>query len=96
MMQPLTPEQVKLLEDYQKSGMKKKVFCQNIGIALHKLDYVIYKDQRLNSSGADLVKFQDIASTSTSLKIDLKDLTIIIEPNFDENLLRKVIMVLRS
>jgi hypothetical protein len=93
-MHPLTPEQEKLLEEYRKSGMKKKVFCQRSGIALNKLDYLIYKQQKLSRTETTFFKVTE-RNSNGSITIDLKELTLTITNDVNDELLRKIIKAAR-
>ncbi len=93
MIKPLNKEQLELVSEFRDSELTKKEFCNVKGIQLHKLDYLILKQQRIIKSETNFYKVTDISNTNnnSSIVINLKDQTITITSNVDDDLLRKVI-----
>ena len=95
MMKPLTMEQLGLLNEHRESGLNKKQFCKQKGIKLHKLDYLIYKQQRISKTETTFYNITEI-NTNSSVTIDLRELTLTITNDVDDELLRKIIKAAKS
>lgn len=95
MMKPLTKEQLGLLNEHRESGLNKKQFCKQKGIRLHKLDYLIYKQQRISKTETTFFNITEI-NTDSSVTIDLRELTLTVTNDVDDELLRKIIKAAKS
>ncbi len=95
MMKLLTKEQLGLLNEHRESGLNKKQFCKQKGIKLHKLDYLIYKQQRISKTETTFYNITEI-NTNSSVTIDLRELTLTITNDVDDELLRKIIKAAKS
>lgn len=100
-MQPLTKKQLELLEDYQRSGLKRLDYCKEYKIVPHILDYVVNKQRKLKQLNSvikdvNLVRVDSIKGRTSSIKVVINESTIIIDSDFDESLLLKLIQVLRT
>lgn len=94
-MKPLTKEQLCLLNEHRESGLNKKQFCKQKGIKLHKLDYLIYKQQRISKTETTFYNITEI-NTNSSVTIDLRELTLTVTNDVDDELLRKIIKAAKS
>ena len=100
MMQPLTKKQIDLLEDFRISGLKNLDYCKKTGCVPHVLAYVVAKEKKLRqpdpvNSNFNLVKVESINEQASSIKVMIKDTTIIVDSDFNESLFYKLIKVLR-
>ncbi len=93
MIKPLNKQQLELVSEFRESQLTKKEFCNVKGIQLHKLDYLILKQQRIIKSETDFYKVTEVSNINdnSSVVINLKDQTITITSKVDDDLLRKVI-----
>jgi predicted carbohydrate-binding protein with CBM5 and CBM33 domain len=92
-MKPLNKEQLELVSEFRDSKLTKREFCKIKCIQQHKLDYLIYKQQKISKSEIDFYKVTKVSNTNdnSSVVINLKDQTITITSEVDDYLLRKVI-----
>jgi len=106
MLQPLTKEQIKILEDYRRSGLGIVEFTKINNMKVHQLSYIIRKEKKLKEviPNNEIVKLDttsilgndDEDESSSSLSITIGDININIQDNFDERLLTKVIKVCKD
>ena len=106
MLQPLTKEQIKLLEDYRNSGLGIVEFTKINNMKVHQLSYIIGKEKKLKEviPNNEIVKLDTTSilgndeedESSSSLSITIGDININIQDNFDERLLTKVIKVCKD
>lgn len=107
MLQPLTKEQIKLLEDYRNSGLGIVEFTKINNMKVHQLSYIIGKEKKLKEviPNNEIVKLDTTYilgndevdnESSSSLSITIGDIHINIQGNFDERLLTKVIKVCKD
>ena len=106
MLQPLTKEQIKLLEDYRNSGLGIVEFTKINNMKVHQLSYIIGKEKKLKEvkPNNEIVKLDttyilgndEEDESSSSLSITIGDININIQDNFDERLLTKVIKVCKD
>lgn len=92
-------EAERLVGEFEQSGMARKAFCIERGVAVHTLDY--YR-QRLRVKAAatipQLVPVELVeADNVSSLRVELANgLRIVVERGFDAGLLRRVVQALES
>ena len=104
MLQPLTKEQIKILEDYRNSGLGVVEFTKINNMKVHQLSYIIRKEKKLKEviPNNEIVKLDTTFilgnddESSSSLSITIGDININIQDNFDERLLTKVIKVCKD
>ena len=106
MLQPLTKEQIKLLEDYRNSGLGIVEFTKINNMKVHQLSYIIGKEKKLKEviPNNEIVKLDTTSilgndeedESSSSLSITIGEININIQDNFDERLLTKVIKVCKD
>ena len=106
MLQPLTKEQIKLLEDYRNSGLGIVEFTKINNMKVHQLSYIIGKEKKLKEviPNNKIVKLDTTSilgndeedESSSSLSITIGEININIQDNFDERLLTKVIKVCKD
>lgn len=106
MLQPLTKEQIKILEDYRNSGLGIVEFTKINNMKVHQLSYIIGKEKKLKEviPNNEIVKLDTTSilgnneedESSSSLSITIGDIHINIQDNFDERLLTKVIKVCKD
>ena len=106
MLQPLTKEQIKILEDYRNSGLGIVEFTKINNMKVHQLSYIIGKEKKLKEvkPNNEIVKLDTTSilgndeedESSSSLSITIGDININIQDNFDERLLTKVIKVCKD
>ena len=106
MLQPLTKEQIKILEDYRNSGLGIVEFTKINNMKVHQLSYIIRKEKKLKEviPNNKIVKLDTTSilgndeedESSSSLSITIGDININIQDNFDERLLTKVIKVCKD
>ena len=106
MLQPLTKEQIKILEDYRNSGLGIVEFTKINNMKVHQLSYIIRKEKKLKEviPNNEIVKLDTTSilgndeedESSSSLSITIGDININIQDNFDERLLTKVIKVCKD
>ncbi len=104
MLQPLTKEQIKILEDYRNSGLGIVEFTKINNMKIHQLSYIIRKEKKLKEviPNNKIVKLDTTSilgnddESSSSLSITIGDININIQDNFDERLLTKVIKVCKD
>ena len=92
-------EAERLVREYEQSGMTRKAFCIERGIALHTLDY--YRNRPGNqtvATSSQLLPVELIESSSvSSLRIELANgRRIVVERGFDASLLQRVVQALES
>ena len=106
MLQPLTKEQIKILEDYRNSGLGIVEFTKINNMKVHQLSYIIGKEKKLKEviPNNKIVKLDTTSilgndeedESSSSLSITIGEININIQDNFDERLLTKVIKVCKD
>ena len=106
MLQPLTKEQIKILEDYRRSDLGIVEFTKINNMKVHQLSYIIRKEKKLKEviPNNEIVKLDTTSilgndeedESSSSLSITIGDININIQDNFDERLLTKVIKVCKD
>ena len=106
MLQPLTKEQIKILEDYRNSGLGIVEFTKINNMKIHQLSYIIRKEKKLKEviPNNEIVKLDTTSilsndeedESSSSLSLTIGDININIQDNFDERLLTKVIKVCKD
>ena len=106
MLQPLTKEQIKILEDYRRSGLGLTEYVKVHNMKVHQLSYIIRKEKKLKEviPNNEIVKLDTTSilsndeedEPSSSLSLTIGDININIQDNFDERLLTKVIKVCKD
>ena len=106
MLQPLTKEQIKILEDYRGSDLSIVEFTKINNMKVHQLSYIIRKEKKLKEviPNNKIVKLNTTSilgndeedESSSSLSITIGEININIQDNFDERLLTKVIKVCKD
>ena len=106
MLQPLTKEQIKILEDYRNSGLGIVEFTKINNMKVHQLSYIIRKEKKLKEviPNNEIVRLDTTSilsndeedESSSSLSLTIGDININIQDNFDERLLTKVIKVCKD
>jgi hypothetical protein len=93
-------EAERLVGEFEQSGMTRKAFCIERGIAVHTLDY--YRQRHGAKAAAtttpQLLPVELIeAGNVSSLRVELANgRRIVVEPGFDADLLRRVVQALES
>lgn len=80
-------EMLKLIEDYQKSGLSQKKFCREFGLKPSTFSYWIRKERLKDTSKNGFVKIDTSSVSSESLevcypngvkiKVDKKDIALV-------------------
>lgn len=89
-----TPDEWKSkIEEFKRSGMSQQKWCQAQGIPYHLFKYRLYTPRKQKLSPIAPL-FKELKSPTSSLKIKWNNLTLEIDSEFDEALLKRFLNAL--
>jgi hypothetical protein len=85
------------IEEWKKSGLSQKIWCTLNGIKYHRLKYwsARLKELKRKTETFDTVRFHEVKPIPPiGIKIKWQNITFEIDPDFDENTLKRFLKVL--